>query len=215
LPNEPVASEQPREIYNGLDSDLYNLFNVVKFHPDEFIKEFKWMINCRKLFKQTLESTPLTDIQRAAKFFYLIQRSYGARMGQFAYARNGLESGGKSHFNIINRVMAIAKRLDKVIVENLDFEDVIRRYDCESAFFYFDPPYSKGTGYAVTSTKDFEHERLCECLKKIKGKWLLSYDDSDFIRNLYKDFTILTTSRDNNLSRKRGKFKELFIKNYP
>lgn len=202
------------EIYNDLDKDLYNLFNIVKFHPDEFVKEFKWMINCRHLFKQTLESKPLTDIQRAAKFFYLIQRSYGAVRTQFAYARNGKESSGKSHFNIINRVLATAKRIDKVIVENLDFEELIRRYDCESAFFYLDPPYSKGQGYATTSTKNFGHERLRDCLKNIKGKWLLSYDDSDYIRELYAEFNIIETSRNNLLSSKKGAYKELLIKNY-
>jgi DNA adenine methylase len=131
------------------------------------------MLNSRKLFKTMLDTKPVTDIQRAAKFFFLVQRSYGAKRS------------AKSHHNIINRIEAISKRLDKVTVENLDFEEIFKRYDCQSAFFYCDPPYSKGEGYATISTKDFAHERLRDCLKSAKGKWLLSYDDSDYIRELY------------------------------
>ncbi len=42
------------------------------------------------------------------------------------------------------------------MIENRDFEKLIKQYDHEEAFFYCDPPYSKGCGYAVTSTEDFD-----------------------------------------------------------
>lgn len=202
------------EVYNDLDNDLYNLFTVVKFHAEAFIQEFRLMINSRKLFKNLQEFKPMTDIQRAAKFFYLIQRSYGGKQSQFAYGINGNSGSAKSQKNIIERISAISKRLDKVYIENLDFEDILKRYDYDDAFFYLDPPYSEGTGYAIVSTKKFDHHRLFECLKNVKGKWLLSYNDSEFIRNLYKDYTIIEVQRQNNLSKKNNIYKELLIKNY-
>lgn len=201
------------EVYNDLDGNLYNLFNVVKYHADAFVKEFQLMINSRKLFKTMLDFKPITDIQKAAQFFFLLQNSYGAKMGQFAY---GKKRSAKSQHNIIERVLATSERLDKVYIENLDFEDLIRRYDCENAFFYLDPPYTdcKENYYKVVKSKDFEHERLFNCLKNIKGRWLLSYNDNTYIRELYKDYNIIEVSRLNTLSIKCTSYKEILIKNY-
>ena len=107
------------------------------------------------------------------------------------------------------------------MIENRDFEKLIKQYDCEEAFFYCDPPYSKGCGYAVTSTEDFEHERLRDVLKGIKGRFLLSYDDSPKIRELYKDFEMIEAERQNGINNRQGTdrtnkiYKELLIANYP
>lgn len=204
------------EVYNDLDNNLYNLFTVVKYHAEAFEHEFQFMINSRKGFKDMLEFKPLTDIQRAAKFFFLLQRSYGACMRQFAYGRDGNTGYAKSQNNIIEKIKSVSLRLDKVYIENLDFEDLIRRYDHKDAFFYLDPPYKKGKDnvYKVVKVKDFEHERLFNCIKNIKGRWLLSYDDNEYIRQLYKDYNIIEVSRFTPLSPKRGDYKELLIKNY-
>lgn len=201
------------EVYNDLDGNLYNLFNVVKYHADAFIKEFQLMINSRKLFKTMLDFKPITDIQKAAQFFFLLQNSYHALMEHFAYEKKG---SAKSQHNILERVQATSERLDKVYIENLDFEDLIRRYDYENAFFYLDPPYKNGKDniYKIVKIKEFEHERLFNCLKNIKGRWLLSYDDNEYIRNLYKDYKITEVSRLNNLSTYKNQYKELLIQNY-
>ena len=172
------------------------------------------MINSRKLFKEMLEYRPLTDIQKATKFFFLLQRSYSGKREQFGYVKKSQSSAITSQENIINRVYSTALRLNKVIVENLDFEEIFRRYDTQEAFFYLDPPYSKGYGYDVTSTKNFDHKRLKSCLDNLEGRWLLSYDDSDAIRELYKDYKIIEVSRNNTFSKKGSQYKELLIKNY-
>lgn len=202
------------EVYNDLDNNLYNLFNIVKYHTNEFVKEYTLMINSRKLFKEMLEYRPLTDIQKATKFFFLLQRSYSGKREQFGYVKKSQSSAITSQENIINRVYSTALRLNKVIVENLDFEEIFRRYDTKEAFFYLDPPYSKGCGYDVTSTKNFDHKRLKSCLDNLEGRWLLSYDDSDAIRELYKDYKIIEVSRNNTFSKKGSQYKELLIKNY-
>ena len=120
-----------------------------------------------------------------------------------------------------NNYPIIHKRLDKVMIENRDFEKLIKQYDFENAFFYCDPPYSKGCGYEVTSTEDFDHERLREILGNIKGRFLLSYDDSPKIRELYKGFEMIAIERQNGINNRQGDnrlnkvFKELLIANYP
>lgn len=76
------------------------------------------------------------------------------------------KTGGasKSQKNVLEKVDAIHERLDKVMIENRDFETLIKQYDFEDAFFYCDLPYSQGCGYDVTTTKDFDHERLRKIL---------------------------------------------------
>lgn len=202
------------EVYNDLDSRLVNLFNVVKYHPCELARQMCYMLASREQFEQQIKQEGITDIQRAAQFLYVINRSFGAKGKTFGTSKS---SGIKSAYGIIERIEKIAKRLDKVLIENKSAFDLIKEYDRENMFFYLDPPYSKGEGYQVCSTKDFEHKRLAEILKNIKGRFLLSYDDSDIIRELYRDFKIVEVSRENGINRKNIKnkeYKELIIKNY-
>lgn len=205
------------EVYNDLDERLVNLFRMVKYHPDELIKEFRWMIASRKMFAECLESKPVTDIQKAVKFFYILTRSFGGACRHFDTARKGTGGAVKSHQNIMNRVEVISHRLDKVSIENLSFSKLIPRYDYEGAFFYCDPPYSTGVGYDTTSTADFDHEGLRDILKNIKGRFLLSYDDSPKVRELYKDFNKIELVRQKGINNKNPisrEYKELLIANY-
>lgn len=105
------------------------------------------------------------------------------------------------------------------MIEGRDFEKLINQYDHEDAFFYCDPPFSRGYDYEVTSTKDFDHERLRDVLGNIKGRFLLSYDDSEKIRELYKGYEMIAVERLNGINNREGTqrnkmFKELLIANY-
>ena len=54
------------------------------------------------------------------------------------------------------------------MIENRDFEKLIKQYDHKDAFFYCDSPYTSGCGYDVTTTEGFDHERLRDILKILK-----------------------------------------------
>ena len=170
---------------------------------------------------QFLKMIPITDIQKAVQFFYLITRSFGGRGESFGCTRKSCGGACKSQENTLTRIDSIHKRLDKVMVENKDFEAFIKQYDHEDAFFYCDPPYSCGAGYAVTTTKGFDHERLRATLGQIKGRFLLSYDDAPIIRKLYEGYEMIAVERLNGINNKQGDdrknkmFKELLIANYP
>lgn len=209
------------EIYNDLDGRLVNLFRIVKYHPNAFKEEYKYLLGSREMFLQYLSAKPFTDIQRAVQFYFLITRSFGGRGETFGTVKKSCGGASKSQRNVLDKIDAIHQRLDKVMIENRDFEKLINQYDFEGAFFYCDPPYSKGCGYAVTSTTDFDHERLRDTLKNIKGRFLLSYDDSPKIRELYKGFEMVEVERLNGINNREGTnrenkiFKELLIANYP
>ena len=199
------------EVYNDLDCRLVNLFKIVKYHPDELIKELTFHLNSRKIFKEYLGIPGETDIQKAARFLYVIMHSFGATGHSFAVKR------AISHENVFQRIENIFYRLGKVVIENLDFEKLITLYDGPGSFFYCDPPYSKGKGYETTSCEGFDHERLSNILRNIKGKFLLSYDNSPLIRDLYKDFNIIEISRQKGINNKNPKgreYKEFIITNY-
>lgn len=204
------------EVYNDVNPNLQNLFLQVKYHPAEFDNELKFCMSSRKLFSDFIKQPGLTEIQRAVRFFFLISNSFGGKGQHFGRSFKG---GGKSRLNARQRIQDASVRLDKVIIENLDFEKLISDYDHAGAFFYLDPPYVTGQDYRFTGVEftEDDHIRLRDRLKKIKGKFLLSYDDSPAVRELYKDFKIESVSRLNGINGKNRKnkyFKEVLISNY-
>ena len=106
----------------------------------------------------------------------------------------------------------VSKRLERVVVEHKDFEALIKQYDCPDALFYCDPPYHTTEKHYSEKFAEADHYRLNTVLKELKGRFILSYNDDDFIRELYKDFNIEAVSRQNNMS--SGAFKEVIIKNF-
>lgn len=205
------------EVYNDYNNNLVNLFRCVKHHPLELERELKNMLPSRENFnnfKKLLASKGLTDIQRAAIFFYIINLSFGSRGTSYATRGKGLK-------NHIDRLGLASERLHRVVIENKDFEELIKLYDRKDTFFYLDPPY-----YGTEAYYDWEdlplftpedHIRLNDILKNVKGKFLLSYNDSDFIRELYKDFEVHKITRKETLSssgNNQSIYREILIKNY-
>ncbi|WP_250278780.1 DNA adenine methylase [[Clostridium] colinum] len=204
-----------KEIYNDLNSELVNLFKVVKYHPEEFIKECEFLCNSKELldeYKENYTRKNLTDIQRASNFYMLIKYSYGSDLKTYG-------SRTTDKLNSLNYIRKINERLSKVVIENLDFERCIKKYDKEETLFYLDPPYFNTEAYYKNvDFKTEDHKRLRDVLKNIKGKFLLSYNDCEEIRELYKDFNIEEIERHNNLmaryKNKDKNYRELIIKNY-
>ncbi|WP_373845439.1 DNA adenine methylase, partial [Clostridium sp.] len=105
-----------------------------------------------------------------------------------------------------------------VVIENKDFQDLLKVYDKEEGLIYLDPPYYGTERYYQVQFSKEDHMRLFECLKKVKGKFILSYNDCEFIRELYKDFNIDGVERNHNLvgkyKDKEHRYGELIIRNY-
>lgn len=194
------------EVYNDANSGLVNFFRCLKYHREELQKEIRYYLNSREMFfdcKENIEMRGLTDIQRAAMFYVLLKTSYGADGRSFGCVKSRLDTGNFDD---------IEKRLDGVVIENKDFKNLIKVYDREKALFYCDPPYHKTERHYEVKFTEADHERLCAVLHGIKGRFVLSYNDDEYIRNLYSDCKIQAISRNNNLS--SGEFKEVIITNF-
>lgn len=202
----------PLEVYNDLDGRLVNLFLQVKYHPDELIRELTLMLTSRDLFGRLLSQPGLTEIQRDARFLFIISRSFGGKGESFAISQSQAPA---SLQNRLERIKQLHLRLDQVVVENLDFAELIARYDRPTTFFYCDPPYT--TGYTYENSKQFSHERLREVLGQVKGQWILSYDDHPDVHRLYSGYEIRRVSRVKGINRKSGpsEYAEVLIANFP
>lgn len=194
------------EVYNDRNSDLVNLFRCVKYHRAELQREISGYFNSREIFdeiKEKMKISGFTDIQRAAMFYVQIKISYGSDTRTFGCNRKSLSS---------DYLEQVEKRLERVVIENKDFENLIKVYDRPKALFYCDPPYHKTERLYDIVFTEADHERLKAILSQIKGRFILSYNDDEYIRELYKNYEIIPVERQNNLS--RGTYKELIIKNF-
>lgn len=200
------------EVYNDVNHNLVNLFRCVKYHTDAFYHELKWNLVSREQFdqaKEELNRSCLTDVQRAACFFVLIKCSFGAKMQDFSGKR-------VSFHNTIENLGCFRERLKATIIEQLDFEKLISLYDREGTLFYADPPYYKAEEYYTEEFQVSDHIRLKERLDKIQGKFVLTYNDCSFIRELYHDYRIISAEWQSNITAPtvKKKYQEVIIKNF-
>lgn len=202
------------EVINDKDSELINLFRVVKEHPEELERIMKYEFVSREKFDfyKNINIEYLTDIQRAARYIYIISNSFASRGVSFGYG--SLKKPSQKIF--LDNFNILRDRLKNTYVENKDFMDIIQRYDRESAFFFCDPPYFETAGYKDKFTEE-DHVRLRDVLSNISGKFLLTINDNEKIRELYKGFNIKETKVNYSISRQkeaRKGYSELIITNY-
>ncbi|MCM1578450.1 MAG: DNA adenine methylase [Ruminococcus sp.] len=194
------------EVYNDMNSDLVNLFRCLKYHRGELEREISGYVNSREVFydiRERLKCRGFTDIQRAAMFFVMVKISYGADGRTYGCGNKPPEP---------LRFEEISERLKRVNIEHKDFEELIKQYDRPDALFYCDPPYHSTERHYSAVFTEADHYRLNSVLTALKGHFILSYNDDEFVRELYKNFKIIPVERQNNMS--KGSFKELIIKSF-
>ncbi|MCP3944542.1 MAG: DNA adenine methylase [Desulfobacteraceae bacterium] len=179
------------EVINDLDSDLISFYRVVQNHLEEFLKQFKWLLTSREIFKDwkdQLESRGLTDIQKAARYYYVQRLAFGGRVKNRSY---GVQIDGRTpRINLLRleeEMSAIHLRLSDVRIENLSWKDLITRYDRPDTFFYCDPPYHGCPDYKHNFILE-DFVALADSLKSIEGQFMLSINDHPEIRQVFKDF---------------------------
>ncbi len=203
------------EAINDIDSELINLFKMIKFHEKEVSRLLQFEVCSRDCFCEYIEQDlkQLTDIQSAIRFIYLISQSFASKGEHFGY---GTTSKPKPHIFVTEQLKQLKDRLRNTYIENLSFEDIFKKYDRPHTFFFCDPPYLETASYKNPFTHK-EHIKLNVILKNIKGKFLLTINDHPRIRELYNGFKIIETKVGYSVSKEkkgRKEFKELIITNY-
>lgn len=200
------------EVYNDINSELVNFWKYIKYHPEAFHNEISKQLVSRELFDYYKHYEPRTELERAVKFYYNLTCSYGSQSLSFTIKR------GKKYLSLRNEetVLKASERLKNVIIEKMDFAKLINSYDSLETFFYIDPPYyGKEHLYEREDASSFAgHEALASLLKSIKGKFILSYNDHETIKQLYNGFKIDVVEAPYSLGGKKQLCPELLIRNY-
>lgn len=179
----------PVEVLNDINGELVNLYRIVQHHLEEFVRQFKWAISSRQVFEWLQETPPetMTDIQRAARFFYLQHHAFGGKVAGQTFG-TATTAPTINLLRIEENLSAAHLRLaGGTTVENLTWNECVRRYDREHTFFYMDPPYWQTEGYGVPFAWE-EYEQLAGFMRGCKGKAMLSINDHPDIRACFSEF---------------------------
>lgn len=203
------------EVINDIDKELINLFKMIKYHAPEIERMLEYEFSGRDIFEEyknaSIES--LTEIHRAVRFLYLITQSFAGKGNHYGYATS---KGPAQHIFYKNVLQDLRERLKNTYVENLSFEKIIEKYDRDSTIFFADPPYWKTAGYGNEFVEK-EQLLLRDKLKNIKGKFILTINDHEDVREWYRGFNIKEVNVNYSISREaeaRKDYKELIITNY-
>lgn len=184
----PVYKNIKRVVYNDYNKLNVNLFNCIKNYEDfyEVIKEYKSQdkLLFNKFQKEIFDPSFVVDLTNpdyhtASKYAYVLSQVWSGTNPEKSKFID-LKGKYKSKFDsFVNKLQdkKWQNYFDKITVcENLDFEEVIKKYDSEKTYFYCDPPYYMTEKYYANHDFGIEtHERLANCLKSIKGNFSLSY----------------------------------------
>ncbi len=182
------------EVINDINGELVNLYRVVKNHLEEFVRQFKYALSSRDVFKWLQDTPPatLTDIQRAARFFYLQQHAFGGKVDGQTWG-TATTAPPINLLRIEENLSAAHLRLSQAYIENMDWAKCLERYDRPHTFFYLDPPYWETEGYGVEFGIE-QYEKMAGMLRNLEGKAIVSLNDHPDIRRVFDGFYIETAS---------------------
>ena len=192
---------RPRtEVVNDLNGDIVNLFRVVREHPDELLRQFRWMLQARSEWRRLLDvrAETLTDVQRAARFVYLQLLTFSGLPATNAtpgwMSPNAASRAPMYSADRLRRLVAAAhRRLQRVHIESMDWRDFLERYDRPFTLFYLDPPYwGNEDTYGKGMFERADYQRMAEILGGIEGRFVLSVNDRPELRGIFGAFDIET-----------------------
>lgn len=181
------------EVLNDTHGELVRLYRVVANHLDEFVRHFRWSLTSREMFRwaQLQNVETLTDIQRAARFYYLQKLSFGGKVqGQTL----GVGPTSTKRINLLRLEQDLSDahlRLQGVVVEQLPWQRCIEKYDRAETLFLLDPPYWDTMGYG----NDFpieQYQQLAEVMAGLKGRAILTINDHPAMRALFDRFQCIS-----------------------
>jgi DNA adenine methylase len=181
------------EVVNDLSADVATLFRILQRHYVAFVEMLRHQLTSRAEFERLVRTDPqtLTDLERAARFFYLQKTCFG---GKAAGRTFGVKADAAAAFDVTRIIPELAdyhERLAGVVIERLPFDQVIRRYDKPGTLFFLDPPYMGTEHYyegGLFAGADFA--RLADQLAGIQGRFILTINDCPEARRVFGRFRL-------------------------
>ncbi|MEX2480187.1 MAG: DNA adenine methylase [Gammaproteobacteria bacterium] len=179
------------EVINDLSGDVAGFFRVLQRHYVAFLEMLRFQITSRREFERLgrTDPTTLTDLERAARFLYLQRTAFGGKVSGRTFGV-AVERPGRFDVTRLQPMLeALHERLAGVVIECLPYGEFIARYDRPGTLFYLDPPYEGSEddyGKGVFGRADFE--ALSAQLAGIRGRFVLSINDTKPVRAAFEDF---------------------------
>jgi len=222
-----VKQRYPNKKYwvNDLYSELYKFWTMTQKDVNALIdKVYQWREQYsigKELFQFLNKNlTHFNDLEKAAAFFIFNRVTFSGTTLSGGYSESAFT--GRFTESSIKRLNDLAKVINGTKITNNDYEELVKK-EGENVFIFLDPPYYSATKSALYGKngnlhKSFDHKRFAENMKKCKHKWLITYDDSEYIRGLFSFANIipwnLTYGMRNITENSDQTGKELFISNY-
>ena len=208
------------EVINDRNGEVVNLFRILQRHYSAFVDHLKFQLTSRREFERLSRTDPttLTDLERAARFLYLQRTAYGGKVVGQSF---GVAAERAARFDLSQltpMLEDVYERLTGVVIENLDWQEVLSRYDGPSTLFYLDPPYwgcEDDYGKAVFSREQFAV--MASRLGNLKGSAILSLNDLPEVRACFADLRSEAVDLHYSISQASGGPKavgELLIYNF-
>jgi DNA adenine methylase len=204
------------EVLNDLDGELVNVYKVCQNHYEELLRYFRFVLVSRTWFDLLKKTDPkmLTDIQRAARYLYLLKNCFASLIVNPVYHRNVVQPPGFNLERLPELIEKTHKRLERVQIECAPYDEILQHFDRKGTLFYLDPPYYGKKLYRHNfSHADFE--KLSERLSRLRGKFILSLNDVPEVRNLFRRFYIKGVNLHYTSQKQAGRrYQEVLITNF-
>ena len=207
---------------NDIDTELMTTYSVIT-NPckrRELLFRLHDEIATKERHREIREYEPESDIDVAFRYYYLNRTSFSGKMVAPVWGYREKRSVPPRRWR--ERIIPCGKKMEGVTITNGDFERVIRTPSEGRTLLFIDPPYfvKKNNSHYKHKFRYGDHLRLAELLKQTCHLFMLTYDDSAEIRQLYKwahvydlDFIYrVENSQDNSGRRRNG--NEVVITNY-
>ncbi|RLI00128.1 hypothetical protein DRO19_00300 [Candidatus Bathyarchaeota archaeon] len=195
LLNKPLS---PVEIYNDISKDVVNLLICIRDYPIQLISELEMLPWSRWLYERLIgvldEPFEIPDVERAAIWYYLNESTFDAMHSEKPTPGDWRRATTRNHAALFRKrwkmLLWASRRLQNVMIECRDYREVLELNDSPETFFYIDPPYYETDDALGISWNHNQHKELASVVSKLKGKWLITYNDHPEIRKLYRKYKI-------------------------
>lgn len=184
---------------SDLNYELYCFWSQLKENGAQLIHQIQQLFDRYKtekwgkpLFDMLVarRNSDLTELERATDFFVLNRITFSGVVDSGGYSQGSFE--GRFTQSAIDRLQKTIPVIQPIHFFCEDYTYLVNKTG-ENVFIFLDPPYYTATKSKLYGKKgilhtSFDHQQLFETLKDCPHNWLVTYDNSAFIKDLYKDF---------------------------
>jgi len=170
-------------IYNDINNMLTTIYRYVREHPEQLATLLALLPYSRSYYRIVRDlvgvNQDFASLVAAALFFYLYNTAFHGNIVRkgFAYGIEPDKNEARAYRGRVWAIVKYAEAWKDVVIENLDFRQVIRKYDGRRTVFYLDPPYpDRSKDYYGTPFTVDDLREMALMLTQIKGRFLLKLD---------------------------------------